>query len=346
MTSEYISKKQIAKDRFTFFFEVLIVFMGIFLFMLIPFFVMNLIDSNSIFYGPINYLLKAVGMTLAIPIFLYLSDFILESQKVIVEKDISPAKGHLMLYKISKSNYKYQLLFGILLLFLIFIPLDFFTYFFIPDMLEFSANALIMNSTNAYLQQEYLIFLGSAIVIHISVAIYEETVARGFLTKRGSEYFQKISAVFIASLYFGLGHFAYLFNPISLQYPLVFPFIWFFQTFIVGVILSLIILKRKWLFPVIFAHSINNIISAHAIWNFLQGNQFASIAIYLYLPLLIVGIILFVWQFSRIKESLSLGLKELRSYAMSGESRSDKVVIIFVDFVIGVLVFLVGIIII
>ncbi|GAG66203.1 unnamed protein product, partial [marine sediment metagenome] len=325
-----------------------IIFMGIFLFLLIPFFIMNLIDTSSILYGPLNYLLKAVGVILAIPIFLYLSDFILESQRkeIIVKEDISPAKGHLMLYKISKGNFKYQILFGTLLLFLVFIPLDFFTYFFIPDMLEFSANALIMNSTNAYLQQEYLIFLGSAIVIHISVAIYEETVVRGFLTIRGSKYFQKISAVFIASLYFGLGHFAYLFNPISTQYPLVFPFIWFVQTFFVGVILSLIVLNKKWLFPVIFAHSINNIISAHAIWNFLQGNQFEVIAIYLYIPLLIVGIILFVWQFSRIKESILIGLKELRSYAMRGEFGSDKAVIVLVDLIIGLLIFLVGVIII
>ena len=145
---------------------------------------------------------------------------------------------------------------------------------------------------------------------------------------RGSSYFQKISAVIIASFRFGLGHFAYLLNPISSQYSFWLPFIWFLQTFTVGIILSLIVLRKKWLFPVIFAHSVNNIITAHAFWNYLQGNEFLTLGLVLYTPLLIISAILLIWQFPRIKESVLIGIKDLKTYTKDGASKGDKIVII------------------
>ena len=70
---------------------------------------------------------------------------------------------------------------------------------------------------------------------------------------------------------------------------------------------------------------------------------------YVYLPLLITGILLFIWQFSRIKESLSIGLKEFKSYFARDkniEERSlDTIVRIIMDFLFGLIIFMIGVVI-
>jgi len=337
------TKKQIVLDRLRFILEVVIVFIGIFLFLLIPIFILPLImDKSSIMFGPLFYLLRTVAIIIAIPLFLFISNIVLETQKknIIIEEELSPASGHLKLYSITEGDFKEQLLYGMILLFVVFIPLDFLIYFLIPEMLEYTGNVLSAQETDRYLLQGYFIFLISVIIIQISVAIYEESLSRGFLTKRGSEYYHKMSAVMIASLYFGFMHFLYFLNPASKDYPIWFPFIWFLQTLIVGIMLSIFIIKKKRLFPVIFAHALNNIISAHAVWNYLQGNDFSLVAIYLYFPLLIGSVIIFIWQFSRIKNGFSTGLNELKTYFKKDESineaKGDVYFRIFFDILIAV----------
>ncbi len=342
-------KKKLFTERLRFVTEVVIVFIGIFLFTLIPIFLLPLfINKTSIYYGPSYYFLRALGIIIAIPLFLFISNILLESQKkdLITEIDESPAMSHLKLYSMDKESFKDQLLYGILILFIIFIPLDFLIYLLIPQMLEYSGVALTSYATDSYLLQSYFIFLFSVIIIQICVAIYEESLTRGFLAKRGGDYFHKMSAVIISSLYFGIMHFAYFFNPISRNYPIWFPFVWFLQTFLVAIMLGILILKKKRLFPLIFAHAVNNIISAHAVWNYLQGNDFSLVAIYLYLPLLIISVVLFIWQFPRIKQATLTGLSEFKTYfkkdEIIGESNGDLIFRLFVDFLIGLFIIVIG----
>jgi len=263
------SLKTIFIQRLYYLFEVLIIFLGIFIFMLIPAFLLPFfIDFNSVIFEPLFFILRAVIIIIAIPLFLYLSNFLMSPQrkKLILEEDISPSKNFLTLFNITKKNYKYQFLYGILLLFLIFIPLDFFTYLFLPDMLPYLS--IVLNPTaefsyNSYFMENYYVFLVSVITIQIFVAIYEETLTRGFLANRGSDYLKKMSAVIMTSFFFGLGHFSYILTIPSSGLPIIFPIIWFLQTFLVGIILAMLVLRRRWIFPVIFAHAVNNIISAH-----------------------------------------------------------------------------------
>jgi len=337
-------KKRLFTERLRFVLEVVIVFIGIFLFMLPSLLLPLFLNKTSIYYGPLYYFLRALGIIIAIPLFLFISNILLESQKkdLITEIDESPAMSHLKLYSMDKESFKDQLLYGILILFVVFIPLDFLIYLLIPQMLEYSGVALTSNATDSYLLQSYFIFLFSVIIIHICVAIYEESLTRGFLAKRGGDYFHKMSAVVISSLYFGLMHFAYFFNPISRNYPIWFPFVWFLQTFLVAIMLGIFIIKKKRLFPVIFAHAVNNIISAHAVWNYLQGNDFSLVAMNLYLPLLIISLVLFIWQFPRIKHATLTGLSEFKTYfkkdEMTGESNGDLIFRLFVDFLIGLFI--------
>ncbi len=347
--------KTIIKQRFYFLFEVLTIFLGIFIFTIILVPLLSfIIYENDILYERLYNLVRAAIIVVAIPIFLYLSNFLMEKQRklMILEEDISPSRNFLNLFKISRKNFKFQLLYGILLLFLIFIPIDFLGYLLVPGLLDFSSTALDpagQSSLNSYFNENYSIFLLSVLLIPLCVAIYEESLTRGFLTNRGSDYFNKMSAVIITSFFFGLGHFAYIINPSSSGLPIIFPIIWFLQTFLVGIILSMVVLRKHWIFPVIFAHTVNNFIASHSIWNYLNGIDFSFMTFYVYIPLLIIGIVLFIWQFSRIKESLSIGWKEFKSYFARdeniGENSLETFVRIMMDFLFGLIIFLIGMII-
>ncbi len=150
--------------------------------------------------------------------------------------------------------------------------------------------------------------------------------------------------MFISALSFGLGHFAYFMDPISFLYPFWYPIVWFIQAFFVGIILSLLVLRRKWLIPAIIAHALNNIISAHAVWSLLQGNSFTVVALYLYYPLLIIGLILLVWFYSQIKEGFSIGIDMLKTYFKREDkfekTKGDSIIRVLFDILMGLIIFL------
>ncbi|MHA2007948.1 MAG: CPBP family intramembrane glutamic endopeptidase [Promethearchaeota archaeon] len=357
------AKRRIARLRFTFFlYEVALVFIFIFIILIIPLFSLPLIiDEESILYGILFYVVRAIVIFLGIPLILYLTNLIFESQKkkVILDVDISPSTGHLKLFKVTKKNYKYQILYGFLIFFLLFLPLDFFTFLLVPEMIEYQAGVIVgfpgenfIRSTDIYLlSPDYLIFLLSVIIIQISVSFTEETLARAFLAKRGSEYFFKMSAIMISSLYWGLGHFAYFLNPLSRDYPSWFPFIWFVQAFFIGIILALFVAKKKWILPAIMAHALNNIVSAHTIWSFSQNVNFLTTTFLIYIPLFIIGIlftivcVLLVWPLSSVKTGLSSGIDMFKTYLKPErieKTKGDTVFRVFFDIFLAFLIFIMG----
>lgn len=347
------AKKNIAKKRFTFFlYDVALVFVFLFILLIIPLFIIPVIvREDSVLYGIFFYVIRAIIVFAGIPLILYLTNLIFEFQKkkVIIAEDISPATSHLKLFKISKKNYKYQILYGFLIFFIVFLPMDFFTFVLIPETVGYQAVVFGVRSTNIYLSpltDSYLVFLISAIIIQISVAFTEETITRGFLAKRGSEYFPKMSAIIISSLYFGLGHLAYI-----LDFYSWYPVIWFVQAFIIGIILSIFVLRKMWILPVIIAHTLNNIVSAHTIWSFWQGISFEIVAFLIYIPLFIIGIlfivvcVLLVWPLSSVRLGLSNGFELFRTYfkkEKEEKSVGDSLFRVFFDIIIGCLIFLMG----
>ena len=350
------AKKRIAKKRFTFFlYDVALVFVFVFILLIIPLFIVPLIaEEASVLYGVIFYVTRMITIFLGIPLILYLTNLIFEFQKkkVIIDEDISPATGHLKLFKVTKKNYKYQILYGFIIFFIVFLPMDFFGYLLMPELIEYQATVLIKN-TNVYLFPEfaggpnsYFIFLISAIIIQTSVSVTEETIARGFIAKRGSEYFFTMSAVIISSLYWGLGHLAYL-----LEFRSLYPFLWFFQAFIIGIILSLVVLRKKWILPAIIAHALNNIVASHTIWSFWQGISFQVVAFFVYIPLFIIGILfiivclLLVWPLSSVKQGMSNGFALFKTYfKKDAEEKTigDTLFRVVFDILIGCLIFLMG----
>ena len=116
---------------------------------------------------------------------------------------------------------------------------------------------------------------------------------------------------------------------------------------LIGIILSLFVLKKNVIFPVIFAHALNNVISAHTVWNHIQGNDFMTIALFMYLPLLIISGVLLVWQFPLLKKSLSSCIEDIKQYFENDdaidETNGDKYFRILMDVVFGFALFLIGI---
>ncbi|MFX1358259.1 MAG: CPBP family intramembrane glutamic endopeptidase [Promethearchaeota archaeon] len=342
---------QIFRERIYFLSEVLIIIFGIYFLLLLVEILPIIIQSTSVFFGPLYYMLRAIFLVVGIIIFLYVANFALQSRrKLIIEENVSSTKKFLKLFSISKSNFKYQIMYGFLILFLVFIPMDFLTYLIFPQTLDLLSMIFTFSTSNSYLLAPYFTFLISVLVIQFSVALHEESFARGFLTNRGSDYIPNMSAVIISSFFWGLGHFAYILHPLGRFIPLGFLLVWFIQAFIIGIILALFVLRKRWIFPVIFSHALNNILSAHSIWNNIQGNEFTSLAILVYTPFLLISLVLFIWQFSRIKESLSSGIKEFKKYFSNDktikESTSDKVIRIMLDFLFGLIIFAIAILII
>ena len=347
MTRKQSSTKKMIQQRLYLLIETILIFLGLFITSIV-FIALSFLESYGVIYDISFYLVRAVTVIIAVTLFMYVSNFALGRKRrdLIIERDLSPSRNFLTLFGIKRSNFKYQLLYGILILFLVFIPIDFLTYFFVPEMLVYSAEVLTFNILNSYFLEPYLTFLGSVIIIQFSVAFYEESLTRGFLANRGSDYVSKMSAVIISSFYFGMGHFAYIFSPASPRVPTIFPFIWLAEAFLIGVVLSMTVLRRRWIFPAIFAHGMNNIISAHAIWNYLQGNDFMILGLFLYLPLMVIGVVLLLLEFPLIKESLSIGTKDLKLYfkndAEINEQTDSKIIRIMLDFLFGFLIFVMG----
>lgn len=343
-------KRLIAKERLRFvFYEIAIAFLLIFFISSVEYMILPL-GLNPELLGITFYTIRTIIVLLAIPIVIHIMKRLMgSSQKEMRAKTkVSAFKSHFMLYKISKSNYSFQLLYGILLLFLVFIPLNFFLYLLIPEMISYNTYSLGLSLQNAYLIKikNFAIFFILLIVIQISIAIVEETIYRGFINKRGSEHFNRISAVFISAYSYAFLSLLYFLNPFRITALNWFPLIWFFASFVIGLILSLITLRRRWLFPAIFAHSISNIIMICMIWCFLNGWNYSELMLFIYLPFISFSLFFLMFQYKRIKGSISIGIGMLRKYIKNDdkidERNDDKYFRIFFDVVIGFLVFLIG----
>ena len=77
-------------------------------------------------------------------------------------------------------------------------------------------------------------------------------------------------------------------------------------------------------------------------WGYFNHLDIYQFIIVIYLPLLISGIILFILQFNRVKESISIGLKMFKDYTkykgIIRLNKFDKIFIIICDFIVGFII--------
>jgi membrane protease YdiL (CAAX protease family) len=333
------NRREIASKRFKFvFYEILPIFGIIFVLLILEWMLLTpIVEFSPVLFEFLFYYFRAIAIFLVITLFY----FIYNRYKTSPSKDLALHIGYLKLYNITKSNYLYQMLYCVLLVFLILIPLDFLISITFPEYIPLRAFTLGLQAENTYLQLDnFSLFLFSSIIIQLSISFSEETVFRGLIAKRGSEHFNKVSAVIIATFYFT---FAEVFLSLSYYYGVIS----FVKSFIIGLVLSLTVLRRKWLLPLIIAKTIDSIISNIFIWEFLRGGDITQPLIFIYSPLLIISLILLVLQRSRVKESLQIGKTMITSYLKNDkklrETSGDKVFRILFDIFLAFILFLFGI---
>jgi len=342
------NRRRIASNRFRFLlYEVVPIFLIIFIFLIIEWFLLPLIvDQTTALFGMLFYLIRASVIVLVIILILYISNKKITKSSQQVEKELKLHVAHLKLYNMTKKNYSYQLLYGLLLFFLILIPLEFLILIALPNTIPPLAISSVLRRANSFLLiDNFALFLLLSVVIQFSISFSEETIFRGLITKRGSEHFSKISAVMISSFYFAF--IEVFLNPVIMTINYYSGVIWFIKSFIVGLVLSMTIIRRKWLFPLIIAKTFDSIILSVIFWEFLRGGSFNQLLIFIYCPLLIISLIILVVQRSRVKESLQIGKSMIKSYYKNdekfNETSGDNVFRILFDIFFAFLLFLFGI---
>lgn len=339
-------KKQIWRIRFRFLFlEVFFAFILIFLFLAVLRYLIFPLFEDLLMFGVLYYIIRAIVIFLIILFVLWIQGKFITggSEKI----ELTPMEGQLKLYKITRKNFKYQILYGFLLFFLVLVPIEFLTFYFMPDLVGYQLEFLVYDPFNLYLSEpNYPLFLLYLIIVQISIAFAQETIYRGLLAKRGSDHFFEMSAVIISSLSFGLKSLIFYFDPISSSYSPLTPIIWLIESFIIGIVLSIVTIRRKWLLPAIIAILLNNIIFYHLIWNILHGITSYVLLLYIYLPLLFGSVILFIWQYPRIRESLSIGIGTLKTYLKKEDKKekttTDKIFRYQIDIIVAIIIFLLG----
>ncbi|MHA1647856.1 MAG: lysostaphin resistance A-like protein [Promethearchaeota archaeon] len=206
---------------------------------------------------------------------------------------------------------------GIILLLVFYVPLDCIGYM-IPGVLQYSAKSVgasVLNAPDNYFGASLLIFIVSALIIHISVATREEFVFRVFFIDVGRKEIGKLTAVLFSAILFGFAHFNYIFEEVDAGFSPFYPIIWGVSALIIGFVAAIYYAKKKRILPLIIAHFLNNIISASAIRKFVLGKEFWSYTlIYMYLPLIFIGIILFIFTFTHLRQYFRYFIAIFKNY--------------------------------
>jgi len=175
------------------------------------------------------------------------------------------------------------------------------------------------------------------------VGIREETFFRGFLSVRADKYVIIGSGIVISSIYFGLAHFGYIFYSSHLPQDLLPAIIWTLGGFYVGSVSSVFISKTRLIWPIIIAHTLNNVISSSVVWlTSIQNVSFWVIAQWLYLPLMGISIILAVIFFHEVKSGVKTYFNAFKSYKTEITDKKIRIKIIIADIIFGFLFWGVG----
>jgi membrane protease YdiL (CAAX protease family) len=224
-------------------------------------------------------------------------------------------------FTIQKDTVGKQFLYMVILLFLVYIPLDVIGYT-IPGILAFSANSLQGSPVNAYLMWSLGAMMPITFFVHFCVAVREEFLVRNYMIVVGEKEVGTPLALIYSAVYFGLAHFNYIFSPVNVDVFWFFPLYWGISAFIIGITAGYLFLKKRMLWPVIIAHWLNNVISSVAVRNYIAGLPFIFTFRSLYLPLLAGTVIIAILTHKTVFSAVSDCFLILKSYRKSVLSSS------------------------
>jgi membrane protease YdiL (CAAX protease family) len=214
---------------------------------------------------------------------------------------------------INKMNWLSQIKYMAMLLFLVYIPLDFLGYC-IPGMLEYSAQSIVNTSTGEYLNWDLQIMIPIAAIVHLCVAFREEFYLRNFFLTTAEGRLEKGTRLIYASLFFGLAHFNYIFSEINKGNTAIFPIMWGLFATIIGLMAAFFFLQKRMLWSLIIAHWVNNIISAIALQQHRAGGPFIRISYALYFPLLIISVLILIVKYRSVSQTILNCWSSLKTY--------------------------------
>ena len=118
-----LNRREIASRRFKFlFYEVVPIFLIIFVFQILEWTVLPLIaNRSSALFGVLFNFIRAILIFCIIILFLFVYSKIKSEESKNLKEGLTLHIGYLKLYNLTKKNYLYQLLYSVLLFFLILI---------------------------------------------------------------------------------------------------------------------------------------------------------------------------------------------------------------------------------
>ncbi len=266
-----------------------------------------------------------------------------EKQSLILKEKAEPGIN-LLFQGFTFKNFGSQLKTALIFICIIYIPLDFFSYI-IPlifklNVLEYQVETLTSSFWGNYLLYDFNLMIIMTIIIHFFVALKEEFVFRGFYINVGEKKLNKCSIFIYSAFLFGLAHFSYIFATTGSSSSIFYPFWWFFNALIIGIISAYFYITKKQLWPLIIAHWVNNVISAIVLRKNLDGASYWQESfLTIYVPIFALGIVLFVIY----RKSLIKHTKQIFQFFKDYITETPKKVYFVIDFVIIIILWLVSI---
>ena len=203
------------------------------------------------------------------------------------------------------KNFGSQILHGLFLFAVIYIPLDYLSYL-IPRLMDFQILAIEQTTTGFLLNNySFITIISVALVIQFFIGLREELFFRVFLSGfAGENTIKKNSAFVFSSVLFGLAHFSYIFSPTITSASTGYVIWWGLTSFFIGCISAYYYLEHKKIIPIVLAHWLNNVVSIMVISQYMEGHTMNYSLLHIYLPIFILGIILLFAYRKTLKDHL------------------------------------------
>ena len=211
-----------------------------------------------------------------------------------------------------------------ILLTVFYVPIDLLSYL-LPNVLDNSAvtlSALDATNPQIYFLYDFPSVLITIVLVHFAVSLREEFLFREFYLIVGQKEVHKNTAFVFSALLFGLAHLDWFFSPQSTNIPVGFFVLWGLNAMIIGFVCATFFTTTKQIWPLIFAHFGNNVISSLVIRNFALGKSFWEVSfLQIYLPLLIIGVGALIFSYKSIWRFVKQGFAYLRNYRQENPSK-------------------------
>ena len=337
----------IAPRRFYIFLETFLVMLVSFLIWIGVSYLVDLIpETGNPYQNLFNYSLSVIYLIIAVILSLTFVQLVFHKSSLPMIKSAPPLKETVTLFTFKKFGK--QLFYTLLLLFLVYIPLDFITYA-IPGGLEFTQKSLGGSEVNVFLSfTNFGQFILYGTLLYLMVGFREELLYRGYMTIRSEKYVNPGSAVVMSSIFFGFSHLGYLIiglyqGTVNLAQDLHPALIWTVGAFFVGSVSAVFILKKRMIWPIILAHTLNNVISSSVLWlNGVNNVNFWDIAKFLYLPLLGVSVLIVIIFFREVKSGVKAYFGIFKSYKEVIPERNPRGKAVIADIIFGLIFWAIG----